>query len=165
MAAQLAQRLIDLANAIGADIKDIRLKQGDLTTLSTMAKSNLVGAINELRALIVGSAAINDAAGDGNVTETWSANKIFDMIEAAKLAIKNDLTAGAGAALDTFNEFALALNNDPNFSATIATALSNRIRYDAAQVLTLAQQQQACANLGIGDPDSNFVTVYTAAKA
>jgi hypothetical protein len=163
--ATLAERIIDLTNAIGADIKDLRVKQGDLATLSTTQKSSLVAAINEIASALGSSSVINDAAGDGNTTNTWSANKIFDTIEAAKLAVKNDLTNGAAAALDTLSEIATALNNDPNFATTIATGLSNRVRFDAAQTLTAPQKVQACDNLGIGDPDTNYVTAYTTAKA
>lgn len=162
----LAQRLIDLSNAIGADIKDVRAKAGTLTALNTTAKTSLVAAINELHGLLGSAgASIDDLAGNGATTVTWSADKIFDTIEAAKTAVKNDLTAGASAALDTLNELAAALGNDPNFATTIATELSNRVRYDAAQTLTVAQQLQACENIGIGNPDSDLVAAYNLAKA
>lgn len=162
----LATQIVALAQAIGADIKDLRTKQGDLTSLTTTAKGTLVAAINELKTALAGAgAAINDTAGNGATTVTWSADKIFDTIEAAKVAVKADLTNGAAAALDTLNELAAALGNDPSFAATIATELGNRLRFDAAQVLTTPQKLQACTNLGIGDPEHNFVTDYTAAKA
>ena len=169
----LEQRLILLAQAIGADVKSIRAAAGTLSSLNTTDKASLVAAINELQALAAGSAGatINDAAGDGATTVTWSANKIFDTIEAAKAAVKSDLTNGAGAALDTLAELAAALGNDPNFAATIATQIANRVRFDAAQTLTQPQMAQARANIGaqsaaaIGDPDHDFVADYTAAKA
>lgn len=162
----LATQIVTLAQAIGADIKDLRIKQGDLTSLTTAAKGNLVAAINELQSALSGAgAAINDTAGDGATTVTWSADKIFDTIEAAKTAVKSDLTNGAATALDTLSELAAALGNDPNFAATIATELGNRVRFDAAQTLTTPQKLQACTNLGLGDPEHNFVTDYTAAKA
>lgn len=162
----LATQIVTLAQAIGADIKDLRTKQGDLTGLSTTAKGNLVAAINELYSALSGAGAvINDSAGNGATAVTWSADKIFDTIEAAKAAVKSDLTNGAAAALDTLNELAAALGNDPSFAATVATELSNRLRFDAAQTLTVPQKLQACTNLGVGDPEHNFVTDYTAAKA
>ena len=165
-------RLIALAQAIGADIKALTTKQGDLTSLATTANGNLVAAINEIYGLLgsVG-AIIDDGAGDGDTSVTWSADKIHDTIEAAKLAVKNELTDGAGAALDTLAELAAALNDDPNFAATIAAEIANRVRYDAAQTLTAPQQAQARANIGalgaveIGNPDHDFVADYTAAKA
>ncbi|WP_269221991.1 hypothetical protein [Flavobacterium sp. IMCC34518] len=159
------QRIIALASAIGADIKTLTTKQGDLTALSTTTKSNLVAAINEIFAAIGSSTVINDTLGDGATTSTWSANKIYDTIETAKIAIKNELTGGAAAAFDTLSELQAALGNDANFASTIAMALSQKIRFDAAQALSGAEKLQACNNLGIGDPDYNFVTDYNTAKA
>ena len=169
----LEQRLIALAQVIGADIKALNLAQGSLSTLATTAKASLVAAINELYGLVGagGGAAIDDAAGDGATAVTWSADKIHDTIEADKLAVKNELTDGAGAALDTLAELAAALNNDPNFAATIAGEIANRVRFDAAQVLTEPQQAQARSNIGaqsaaaIGNPDHDLVADYSAAKA
>jgi hypothetical protein len=175
----LESKLITLAQAVGTDVKTLTSKQGDLTSLSTTTKSNLVAAINELYGLIGSAgASIDDLAGDGATSVTWSADKIFDTIEAAKLAVKNDLINGAGAALDTLNELAAALGNDPNFAATIAAEVANRVRFDAAQTLSGAQQTQARANIdaasgtefanlvaGLGNYDRDFAADYTAAKA
>lgn len=161
----LETRIIALSQAIGADVKDLRLKQGDLTALSTAAKNNLVAAINEIySALSSAGAEINDLAGNGDTTVTWSADKIFDTIEAAKAAVKNELVNGAAAALDTLSELSAAIGNDGNFAATIATELGNRVRFDAAQTLTTPQKLQACTNIGIGDPESDFSATYAAAK-
>lgn len=162
----LETKIIAVVQAIGADIKDLRTKQGDLTALSTTAKGSLVAAINELYTLLGSSGAvIDDNAGDGATSVTWSADKIFDSIAAASAALKNELIDGADAALDTLNELADALNNDPNFAATIAGEIANRVRYDAAQTLTTAQQLQACTNIGVGNPERDFVADYTTAKA
>lgn len=162
----LETRLISLAQAIGADVKSLTTKQGDLTSLNTTAKGNLVGAINEIyAALSSAGVAINDTAGDGATTVTWSANKIYDTIEAAKVAVVNSLVNGAGTALDTLSELSAALGNDANFATTLATSLAVRVRFDAAQTLTTVEKAQACANIGVGDPEHNFVADYTAAKA
>lgn len=161
----LETRIIALANAIGADVKTLTANAGTLSSLTTVAKTSLVAAINELvTATSSAGAQINDTAGNGDTLVTWSADKIYDSIEAAKTAVTNSLVGGAGAALDTLNELAAALNNDPSFSATIATQIANRVRYDAAQTLTLGQQQQACANIGVGDPDRDLAAAYTTAK-
>lgn len=171
----LESRIIALAQAMGTDVKALTAAQGSLSALDTTTKTSLVAAINELKTAldnaVTGGVTINDAAGDGATTVTWSADKIHDTIEAAKAAVKNELVDGAGAALDTLNELAVALGNDPSFAATIAGEIANRVRYDAAQVLTEPQQAQARANIGaqsaaaIGDPDHDFVADYTAAKA
>ncbi|EQM71752.1 hypothetical protein QYE80_27185 [Pseudomonas tohonis] len=162
----LETKVIAVAQAIGADIKLLTAKVGDLTSLPTTAKGSLVAAIIELHGLIgTGGVEIDDAAGDGDTGVTWSADKIVDSIELAKQAVKDSILDGAGAALDTLKELADALNNDPNFSTTIATQISSRVRYDAAQTLTTAQRLQACQNIGIGDPEADFVAAYNTAKA
>ena len=168
----LEARVVALAQAIGTDVKTLTAAQGSLSALNTTTKTGLVAAINELRTLIGSAgAAINDGAGNGNTSVTWSADKIFDSIEAAKAAIKSEILGGAGTALDTLNELAAALGNDPSFATTIAASVANRVRYDAAQTLTSPQQAQARTNIGaqsaaaIGDPDRNLVADYTAAKA
>lgn len=162
----LATRIVTLAQAIGGDVKTLTTKQGDLTSLSTTAKNNLVAAINELYSdLGSAGASIDDAAGNGDTLVTWSADKIYDTIEAAKTAVKSDLVNGASAALDTLSELATALGNDASFATTIATQMGNRVRYDAAQTLDTAQKLQACTNLGIGDPETDLAAAYTTAKA
>lgn len=175
----LESRIIALAQAVGSDVKALTAAQGSLSALGTTTKTSLVAAINELLTLVGGSgAAIDDNAGDGNTAVTWSANKIFDSIEAAKLAVKNDLVSGAGAALDTLNELAAALGNDPSFAATIAGEIANRVRFDAAQTLTGPQQTQARDNIGaasatdvsglltgLGTYDRDYAADYAAAKA
>lgn len=175
----LESRIIALAQAVGTDVKALTVAQGSLSALNTTAKTSLVAAINELLALAGGSgASIDDLAGDGNTGVTWSANKIFDSIEAAKAAVKNELVSGAGAALDTLNELAAALGNDPSFAATIAAEVANRVRYDASQTLTAPQQVQARSNIGaasasdvsglltgLGAYDRDYAADYIAAKA
>lgn len=161
----LETKIIALAQAIGADVKALKASAGDLTALSTTAKGNLVAAINELYAMASSAGAtIDDNAGAGATAVAWSADKITSEIAIARQGAKDDLINGAGAALDTLKELADALNNDPNFAATIATDLANRVRYDASQTLNTAQKLQACTNIGIGDPEHNFVADYTAAK-
>ena len=165
----LETKILAVVEAIGADIKDLRIKQGDLTSLTTTAKGNIVAALNELHALVLagggGGAGIDDTAGAGDTTVTWSADKSVSAIAAATAALKDELTDGASAALDTLAELAAALNNDPNFAATIASEIANRVRYDAPQTLTAAQQLQASTNIGVGNPERDFVADYTTAKA
>lgn len=173
----LELRLNALATAIGEDVKAIIAARGSLAALNTAAKNSLVAAINEVlgvaQAAAGGGVSINDAAGDGATTVTWSANKIFDELAALRTAVINDLTNGAGAALDTLGELATALGNDANFATTIATQIAARVRFDAAQTLDPAQQTQARANIGaaaasgtggVGDAERNLVLDYTTAR-
>jgi len=59
------------------------------------------------------------------------------------------LVDSAPVTLDTLNELAAALGDDPNFAATMATALGLRIRVDAAQSFNAAQKLQAQSNIGL----------------
>lgn len=172
----LEEQLVLITERIGADIKALKLVDGDLTALPTTNKSNIVAALVEMynkfnAPQAPAGAQIDDTAvaGAAGKLVVWSADKVSTMLTTAegqiKLAVKNEILDGAGAALDTLKELGAALNNDPTFAATMATALGYRVRFDEAQVLTVAQKKQACENLGIGDPDVDLVAVYNAAKA
>lgn len=164
----------------------------DLAALTTTNKLNLVGAINELvstvAALSSSSGAIDDASMSSTTTwsstktnsavnallgdilttstaKTWSVDRINTAIAAASIQTKNDLVNGSAAALDTLKELADALGGDANFAATTAAALGKRLRFDAAQVLSAPEKAQACANIGVGDPERNFLAVFTAGLA
>ena len=155
----LESKIISLAQAVGADIKTLTTNQGSLSSLTTTAKGNFVAALNELKASLDALSQINDLSTDTD--STWSSTKISSAISTAVSAVVNS----SPAALDTLKELADALGSDANFSTTIATQMGLRVRFDSAQVLTVPQQLQVCTNIGIGDPEHNFVTEYTAAKA
>lgn len=161
----LETRLIALAQAVGADVKSINSRIGDLTALSTTAKSNLVAALNEVfAALGEAGAHIDDQAGTGDTTVTWSADKLVSALDQAKQEVKSELIDGAPEALDTLLELAEALSNNPNFATELASQLSTRVRFDDEQTLSSAQKLQACSNIGVGDPERDFVADYAAAK-
>ena len=153
------QRITELAQAIAQDIKLLTTNQGSLTTLTTTNKTSLVAALNELKTAIASASNINDTA--TNTSATWSSQKINTTINNAVTALVN----GAGTTLDTLKELSDALGNDANFAATIAAQMGKRVRVDAAQTFTVAEQAQGCSNLGIGDPNTNLLAVYIAAKA
>ena len=153
------ERITALAQAIASDIKTLTASQGSLTTLTTTNKTSLVAALNELKTAIANTSNINDTA--TNTSATWSSQKINTAINSAVSALVN----GTGTTLDTLKELADALGNDANFATTIATQMGKRVRVDAPQTFTVTEQAQGCANLGIGNPDTNFVAAYTAAKA
>lgn len=161
----LESQIVSLAQAIGADIKSLKSADGNLSSLSTTAKTSLVAAINELYGLVGSSGATINDSSTTSTTQTWSASKSQTAINNAITALQNSLVNGAGPALDTFKELQDALGNDPSFAATVATALANRVRFDAVQTLTAEQQLQALTNLNVGDPTRNFVSDYNSAKA
>ena len=157
----LAARIADLATRLATECKSIRTlvngNTADLSSLTTTQKTSLVAAINELKAAIDNSgSSITISDSTSSTTEVWSSSKVSSAIAQAK----SDLVNGAGAALDTLSELAAALGNDASFASTVTTALGYRLRFDAAQALTTGQKTQACANLGIGEPDTDFVTTF-----
>jgi hypothetical protein len=91
----------------------------------------------------VGSNWIAAALQLGDVTG-WQ-DTVISLINSAISSI----VGGSPAALDTLNELASALGNDPNFANTVSTALGNRLRFDAGQVLNNTQKAQALGNLGV----------------
>lgn len=159
----LENKLLAFAQAVGVDIGELVKTRGDLTTLTTTQKGNLVAAINELQAGLGSidlTAIIQDTAGAGVTNKTWSADKIVS----ALVALKGEILDGAPEAYDTLKEISQYLAaNDSQINALL-TAIGNRVRYDAAQTLTAEQQKQACDNIGVGDPEVDLVAAYTAAK-
>lgn len=107
------QTLTEFAEFVGMKDKEITKLIGNLTTLSTTEKTNLVGAINELKqsinTLSGNAAGINDSA--TNETSTLSAKKILELVNQAKTEAKSEILGGNVAAeLDTIKELADALN-------------------------------------------------------
>ena len=170
----LSTNVSNLATRIATEIKALRtLINGnavDLSALTTTAKSNLVAAINEIDANSGSSVAINDAT--TALDSVWSSSKTNGEISTAV----NTLVGGAGTALDTLNELALALGSDPNFATTMTTALGNRVRVDVdTQGLNATQQLNARTNIqavglqafidysaSVGPVDTNYVAVFNA---
>ena len=157
----LTARISDLAIRLATECKSIRTllngNAADLSSLTTTQKTSLVAAINELKTAIDNSgSSITISDSTSSTTEVWSSSKVSSAIAQAK----SDLVNGAGVALDTLSELATALGNDASFASTVTTALGYRLRFDAAQTLTTGQKTQACANIGIGEPDTDFVTTF-----
>ena len=158
-------KLIALAQTIAGDVKLLTNRIGDLTSLPTTAKGNIVAAIQEIYTLMdQAGAVIDDAAGNGATSVTWSADKIYDMIELAKAAVKTDLLGGATAAFDTLKELQDLITGDESIVSALSTKVGEKVSFAEAQTLTSGQRLQACQNIGIGNPESDLVAVYNAAK-
>lgn len=158
----LVSQVSSLATRISTEIKAVRTVIGALSNLQTSDKTNLVAAINEIKAATAAASGIADGVTAGGTT--WSSSKISTAINAATAA----LVASSPAQLDTLNELAAALGNDGNYAATTAAALGNRLRVDQAQTLSAAQKTQGATNLGVptttdvGDVSTDFVAVFNA---
>lgn len=156
------------SNKINSEIDTVKIIIGDTTQLTNFGGSttvDIIKALTYLNTQITSTinnlgAKINDST-NNSTTETWSANKIYTSISSAVSGLVNN----SPAVLDTLNELAAALDNDPNFATTLATQMGKRVRVDAPQTFTAAEQAQGCANLGIGNPNTDFVAAYNTAKA
>ncbi len=165
-------------------VTDLSLGTNNATTLQIVSSTGQNVTISGATALLAGLFAGADkskldgiAAGAtansadatllarANHTGTQPSSSISDFNTAVNALIQNVVGAAPGA-LDTLVELAAALGDDANFAATVNTALTNRLRFDAAQTLSGPQQTQAQANLSVysrtelGDPTTNFVTVF-----
>ena len=165
----------------------------DLSALPTTAKDNLVNAIIELHNEIQNNGngdmlSTNNLSDVDNVETSRNnldvlssgeiASDIATAIATVTLASLGGLTqqevdnrveiivGSAPEALDTLNELAAALGDDPNFAASINTALTNRVRFDAEQTLNATQLQRVQDNIQvfsrtqIGSVTTNYVTVF-----
>jgi hypothetical protein len=84
---------------------------------------------------------------DGDVWEVFDGASTFDLKD-VDIAIAN-LVDSAPNTLDTLNELAAALGDDPNFATTTSTALGNRVRVDINnQGLSSTQKSNARTNIG-----------------
>lgn len=159
----LATRIESLVIRVAQEFNDVRAKAGNLANLTTTDKSNLVAAINELQAAVVSSAVIDDA--HIAATTTYSSNKIVSLLD----ALKTEILGGADAAYDTLVEIQQLLQNGTSGLNALLAAVNNRVRFDAAQSLTVAEQLQARSNIGavaatdVGNTDTDFVAVFVGA--
>ena len=159
----LATRIESLVIRVAQEFNDVRAKAGNLANLTTTDKSNLVAAINELQAAVMSSAVIDDA--HIAATTTYSSNKIVSLLD----ALKTEILGGADAAYDTLVEIQQLLQNGTSGLDALLAAVNNRVRFDAAQSLTVAEQLQARSNIGavaatdVGNTDTDFVAVFVGA--
>jgi capsid protein len=148
---------------VADEFNTVKGRTGNLASLSTTDKSNLVAAINELKAAVLTAVAINDSS--VATTTTYSSSKIVSVLD----SLKADILGGADPAFDTLLELQQALQNDQTGIAALTAAIDNRVRFDAAQTLTAPQQNQARLNIGavaatdIGDTNVDFVAIFNAA--
>ncbi len=161
----LATRIESLVIRVAQEFNDVRAKAGNLANLTTTDKSNLVAAINELQAAVAASSAIDDA--QISTSTTYSSSKIVTLLD----ALKAEILGGADDAYDTLLEIQQLLQNGTSGLDALLAAVNNRVRFDAAQSLTVAEQLQARSNIGavaatdVGNTDTDFVAVFVGALA
>lgn len=138
-------RLVTATNAVNTKI-------GTLSALTTTEKSNLVAAVNEIRTLLNTAALISDIT--TTTTSTWSSSRIQTQINTAII----DLINGADGASDTLKELADRIT-------ALVQADNGLLSFSQVQTLTAGQQLQGASNLGIGDPNHNYITAIDASLA
>ena len=159
----LATRIESLVIRVAQEFNDVRAKTGNLANLTTTDKSNLIAAINELKAAVVSSSEIDDA--NIAISSTYSSSKIVTLLD----ALKSEILGGADAAYDTLLEIQQLLQNGTTGLDALLAAVNNRVRFDAAQTLSAPEQEQARSNIGavaasdVGDTDTDFVAVFEGA--
>lgn len=150
---------------VADEFKAISAKIGSIASLSTADKTNLVAAINELKNAIDTATRIDDA--QVTTSTTYSSSKIVGLLD----ALKAEILGGADAAYDTLLEIQQAIQSGDSATAALLDAVNKRVRFDAAQTLTVEEQQQARANIGaaaaadVGDTAFDFVAAFEAALA
>lgn len=188
MILSLQVRLSDLTTAIATDIKQARIwitgsSSGNLTGLTTADKTSIVAAVNEVNAKPTSGDPADASETVKGVLELATLAEVAtgtDVVRAVtpagvrqeRIALKAEILGpGVPEALDTLDELAQALADDANYAASVTTALANRLRVDtAAQNLTTQQKADGRVNLDVyskgelGDPETDLVAVYTAAK-
>lgn len=119
----LSTNVSNLATAVATNAKSMKTlingNAADLTGLTTVSKANLVAAINEVAAAVGGAGASIVDVGT-STTSVWSSSKTDTSINTAVAALVDT----SPIALDTLNELAAALADDPNFATTMTNALA-----------------------------------------
>ena len=121
----LATNLQNAFTDIASEFKKDRAKIGDLSTLATTSKTNLVAAINEVLAGGGGP------GGGGDVTTA--------QMNAAIATAVASLVDTAPGTLDTLNELAAAIGDNPNFSTTMTNLIATKA--NSADVVLLTGNQ------------------------
>lgn len=166
--------------AIGVSIKDVRSRIGVLANLNTTDKTDTVQAINEVKAALDANIQalgqiINDAAGLGDTTHTWSVDQIITYVQ----NIRSDILGGIPpSALDSIYELAQQIEADGSSLDLITQALNFRVRVDAAQTFDATERAQGRANIGaaadadlqqlitdVGDTTTDYVAVFNTGLA
>ena len=159
----LQTQINSLVLRVAEEFNTVKGRTGNLTSLSTTDKSNLVAAINEVMAAVANAALIDDV--QVTTTTAYSSSKIVALLD----ALKTEILGGADPAYDTLLELQQALQADQSGIAALTAAIALRVRYDAAQTLTAGEQAQARANIGavastdVGDVNTDFAAIFNAA--
>lgn len=155
LVALFAAHMGDEYQAMAAEIATADQERGDLSTLSTEAKDSLVNALNEVKGVVDGIDSISET--EVNTLITTAVDGLID---------------GAPGTYDTLKEIADYLAADQTATDAIMLSLAKRVRVDAPQNFTEAEEAQGRENLkaaaaaDVGDvATADFVQTYNTAKS
>ena len=140
-------------------INELAAKEGNLSNLSTTAKSDLVAAINETFTLASSASLIDDSSTSAD-TKTWSVARIKTEIA---VSITN-LINGADDASDTLKELADKIVALSQADAGLISAVSSQT-FTSSQKLQARNNIDAYGSVELGNPDTDLVALYTSAKS
>ena len=140
----LVTKMTAFVSSVGTDIKNLTTKIGNLANLQTTDKSSLVSAINELKSFQVTN--IDDV--NASTTTTFSGTAIQQKISVAKTEVKNEILGSASTAYDTLQEIQGFIENDSSATASLVTAVADRVKYS-----------------DVGDLETDLVAIYNTAKS
>lgn len=168
----LQNKLTDLIVSLGTDYKQFRTwitgsSTGNLTGLTTTAKNSLVDAINEVKASsgtppeattsVPGIAEIATLAEVATGTDT-SRFVTPEGVRQERTALKTELLGGATAAWDTLQELKALIDSGDASDQSAITSLTTIVgqKANSSDVYTKTE---------LGDPETDLVAAYNAAKA
>ncbi|MCS4534230.1 hypothetical protein [Neisseria montereyensis] len=165
---KLIERINLFIDKTGVVLKGIKGDIGRKSALETDHKDSLVGAVNELKTRIDGSATGGNAGIDdesaASASTVYSSQKTKQLIDEAKAevtqTVKSEILDGAEEAYDTLKEVGAYITQDKSGAAAMAEQIGKRLRIDESQVLTPEQKAAVEATLNLGDTDTDFVARF-----
>lgn len=142
-------------NALITGVNNVKALIGSgatpLTALTTTDKSDVVSALNELKAgldaaVAASGATINDST--SNTTNAWSGSKITTELATATQNAVDAIVDGAPGAKDTLVELITFIDANEGSIVTMLAEQAKRVAVNGAQSFTAAEKIQGNANLG-----------------
>ena len=144
------QNIRTLAAAIG---KRLRIDVVD-NTITLIEKQN---AKTNLGLELVDNT--SDLSKPVSVLQQTAIDSSLTSAEAYAESLIQSLINTSPATLDTLNELATAIGNDPNFTITITNALAKRVRFDIDnQTLNSTEKLNARKNIGLDTWDADAIS-------